>query len=192
VKDLKGHSTEGVTQLLTQWSKGDEAALNKLMPLVYDELHKLARAHMRREHGERTLQPTALVNEAYVKLVAQREVSWQSRAQFFGMAATLMRNILVDYARRRNAAKRGGGEYRISFSRADQLGQKPDMEILALDDALKEFAAAYPEHSRVVELRFFGGLTIEETSEVVGSSHATIERQWRFARAWLRRELSNE
>ena len=181
---------EGITQLLVKWSDGDKAALDKLMPLVYDELHKLAAAYLRREHHNNTLQPTALVNEAYVRLVGTQDASWQSRTQFFGMAAKLMRNILVDHARRRGAARRGGDQYRISLTRAERVAGKQDVDLVCLDDALTQLATTHPEHSRVIELRFFGGLTIEETAEVLGLAHATVERHWKFAKAWLRRELS--
>lgn len=184
------HSAEQITHLLVQWSDGDQAALDKLMPLVYDELHKLAGAYLRRERLNHTLQPTALVNEAYVRLIAQGNASWQNRAQFFGLAAKLMRNILVDHARQHLAAKRGGEQYRLSLSKADRIGNKPGIDLLALDDALTDLTRTYPEHGRIVELRFFGGLTIEETAAALGLSHATVERGWSFARAWLRRELS--
>ena len=187
---MEAHSAEAVTQLLVKWSDGDATALDKLMPLVYDELKILARTYMRRERNNLTLEPTALVHEAYVRLVAEGGVSSRNRAQFFGIAARLMRHILVDHARRRRAAKRGGHQYKISFSKAERIGVSPDVDLLALDDALNEFATTHPEHSRVVELRFFGGLTIEETAEALGLSHATVEREWKFARAWLRRELS--
>jgi len=178
---------QGITQLLVRWSEGDRGALDELMPLVYDELHKLAGIYLRRERHNHTLQPTALVNEAYVRLVDQENLSWQSRAQFYGLAAKLMRNILVDHARQHGAAKRGGEQLRLSLSDADRLGDKPDVDMIALDDALRDLESSYPEHSKIVELRFFGGLTIEETAEVLAVSHATVEREWAFARAWLRR-----
>jgi RNA polymerase sigma factor (TIGR02999 family) len=181
---------EGITQLLVKWSDGDKTALDELVPLVYDELHKLAGAYLRRERHNNTLQPSDLVNEAYVRLVGQQGASWQNRTQFFGMAAKLMRNILVDHARRRGAARRGGDQYRISLTRAERVAGKPDVDLVHLDDALTQLATTHPEHSQVIELRFFGGLTIEETADVLGLSHATVERHWRFAKAWLRRELS--
>jgi RNA polymerase sigma factor (TIGR02999 family) len=180
-----------ITQLLVKWSEGDKSALDELMPLVYETLRKLASGYLRRERQNHSLQPTALVHEAYLRLVDQRTASWQSRAQFFALAAKLMRNILVDYARERLAAKRGGEQYRLSLSKADLIGDEPDVEIMALNDALNELAAIKPEHARVIELRYFGGLTIEETAEVLGKSHATVERVWAFARAWLRREIKN-
>ena len=187
---MAGQSAENITQLLVRWHEGDQSAFDRLMPLVYDELHKLARNYLRRENRNRTVEPTALVHDAYVKLVNQSGVSWQNRAHFFGMAAKLMRNILVDYARLNLAAKRGGGQFRVSISKAERIGTTRDVDLMALDDALKMLATTHPEHSRVVELRFFGGLTIEETAEVLCLSHATIEREWKYARAWLRRELS--
>ena len=180
---------QGITQLLVRWSDGDKGALDELMPLVYDELHKLAYLYLRRERNNHTLQPTALVNEAYVKLVQQENLGWQNRAQFFGLAAKLMRNILVDHARRHKAAKRGGEQFRLSLSDADRLSNNPDIDMVELDEALTELESTYPEHSRIVELRFFGGLTIEETAEVLSVSHATVEREWAFARAWLRRKI---
>ena len=179
-----------ITQLLVKWSDGDKAALDELMPLVYDELRRLANGYLRRERLSHTLQPTALVNEVYLQLIDQRSVGWQDRAQFFGLAARLMRHILVDHARQHRAAKRGGAQLKLSLSQADRFGNQPDMELIKLDDALQALAAIKPEHSRIVELRFFGGLTIEETAAITGMSHASVERGWNFARAWLRREMS--
>jgi RNA polymerase sigma factor (TIGR02999 family) len=179
-----------ITELLVKWGRGDKAALDELMPLVYDELRRLAASYLRRSVGDSTLQPTALVHEAYVRLADRQGASMEHRAQFFGLAAKVMRDILVDHARRRAATKRGGGQLRISLSRAERLGRQPEVELLALDDALQELAATNPQHSRVVELRFFGGLTNEEAAEVLSLSHATVERYWSFARAWLRRELA--
>jgi len=184
------HAVEQVTQLLLRWSEGDAAARDQLMPLVYKELHKLASAHLRRDQRDPSLQPTALVNDAYIRLVAQTNVSWESRAQFFGLASTLMRNILVDYARRKDAAKRGGHGYKVSLDNAEGVSAKPEMDLLTLDAALTDLSQSYPEHCRVVEMRFFGGLSIEETASVLGLSHATVERHWKFARAWLRSRLS--
>jgi len=179
-----------VTQLLLRWSNGDKAALDDLMPMVYNELRRLAGIYLRRESPNNTMQPTALVHEAYLKLVDQKEISWQNRAQFFGMAAKMMRNILVDHAREQKAAKRGGNQYRLSLTNIEQMGSMPDIDLIALDEALNNLAGIKPQHSRIVELKFFGGLTIEEISEVMEISHATVERDWNFARAWLRRELS--
>jgi RNA polymerase sigma factor (TIGR02999 family) len=172
-----------------KWSDGDKAALDELMPVVYETLRKLAMSYLRRERRDHSLQPTALVHEAYVRLVDQETANWQNRAQFFGMAAKLMRNILVDYARERMAAKRGGEQIRVSLGRANRVGKKSDVDIVALNDALNELAVEKPEHARIVELRFFGGLTIEETASAMNLSHATVERNWSFARAWLRREI---
>src|SRR5437660_2752689 len=185
-------SPQGITQLLERWSGGDEKALDRLMPLVYDELHRLAGAYLRRERHEHTLQPTALVNEAYLKLIHQRNTRWQNRAQFFGIAAQLMRRILVDHARAHYAAKRGGPQYAVSLSQVDRFARQPDVELLALHDALNELAAIDPQQSRIVELRFFGGLSIAETAEVLGVSHATVERDWKMARAWLRKAVKSD
>ncbi len=179
-----------VTELLLKWGGGDKAALNELIPLVYDELRKLAASYLRRKAGAQTLQATALVHEAYVRLAGQSSISMENRAQFFGLAAKVMRDILVDHARKRLAAKRGGDQLRLSLTEAERFGHKPEVELVALDDALKVLASTNPQHSRVVELRFFGGLTIEETAQVMTLSHATTERYWSFARAWLRRELA--
>ncbi|MGH9821785.1 MAG: sigma-70 family RNA polymerase sigma factor [Blastocatellia bacterium] len=179
-------SPESVTQLLVKWSGGDSAALDRLMPMVYDTLRRLAAAYMRRERKGHSLQATALVHEAYFRLVDQKSATWENRTQFFGMAAKLMRNVLVDRARERNAAKRGGGQYRISLADLDRLGSGTDVEVLALNDALDELATSKPKHARIVELRFFGGLTVEETARVLAISPSTVERDWTFARAWLR------
>ena len=183
-------SGEDVTQLLVRWEGGDRAALDALMPLVEQELRQLARSYLRRERGGHTLQPTALVNEAYLKLVDQRDARWQSRAHFYGVAAQLMRRILVDHARARRAEKRGGPQgYAVTLSEADRVSAQPALDILAVHEALEELSALDPQQARVVELKFFGGLTIEETAEALGVSHATVERDWKAARAWLRRKL---
>ncbi len=183
-------SPQGITQLLERWSQGDEKALDQLMPLVYDELHRLAGAYLRRERGEHTLQPTALVNEAYLKLVRQRNIRWQNRAQFFGVAAQLMRHILVDHARSHYADKRGGDRINVSLKNIGAYGEQPEADVLALHDVLNRLAEIDPDQSRIVELRFFGGLTIEETAEVMHVSHSTVEREWKIAKAWLKRELT--
>jgi len=181
---------EGVTQLLVDWSRGDQAALEKLMPLVYSELRRLATNYLRRERVGHTLQPTALVNEAYLKLVDQRNAKWQNRAQFFGISAQLMRRILVDHARQHQAAKRGGSaQQRLSITSAERFAKQPDVDLLSLNEALEELAKLDPQQERIVELKFFGGLSIEETAEVLGIGHATVERDWKLARAWLRRQL---
>lgn len=183
-------SSEGITQLLVDWSKGDQAALEKLMPLVYDELRRLASNYLRRERASHTLQPTALVNEAYLKLVDQRHAKWQNRAQFFGISAQLMRRILVDHARQHQAAKRGGSkQQRLSITSAERVAKQPQIDLLALNEALDELTVMDPQQAQIVELKFFGGLSIEETAEVLGISHATVERDWKMARAWLRRQL---
>jgi RNA polymerase sigma factor (TIGR02999 family) len=178
-----------VTQWLLEWSNGDRAALDKLLPLVSDELHRLAHQHLRRERPGHTLQTTALVHEAYLELVDQRQVRWQNRAHFFGIAAHLMRRILVEYARRRASAKRGGGQPRVTLSEEVVGTTEPTVSLVALDDALRTLAAFDPQQSRIVELRFFGGLTVEETADVMGMSPRTIKREWRVAKAWLQREL---
>ena len=160
------------------------------MPLVHSELRRLAGNYLRRERVGHTLQPTALVNEAYLRLVDQRKANWQNRAQFYGIAAQLMRRILVDHARQHNAAKRGGSDQqRLSITSAEALSDKPDLDLLALHEALEELAVVDPQQSRIVELKFFGGLSIEETAEVLNLGHATVERDWKMARAWLRRKL---
>lgn len=183
-------SQAGVTQLLKAWSDGDHSALDRLMPLVMDELRRLAGAYLRRERANHTLQPTALVNEAYLRLVDQK-ARWQNRAQFFGVAAQLMRRILVDHARLRQAQKRGGSDQqRLSLADVERASDKPDVDLLALHEALNELAELDPQQARIVELKFFGGLSIEETAEVLGVGHATVERDWKMARAWLRSKLA--
>lgn len=179
-----------VTQLLIAWSNGDKAALNRLMPLIYGELRQLARHYMSRERPGHTLQTTALVNEAYVRLIKRKGVHWQNRAHFFAIAAQLMRTILVDHARSHAYAKRGGGIHKIALDDAVVVSQQRAADVVALDDALKQLAEIDPQQSRIVELRFFGGLTIEETAEVLGLSPATIKREWSTAKAWLYHELS--
>ena len=185
---MPGDAPESITDLLLKWSGGDATALEQLMPLVYDELRRLAARYLRRERANHSLQPTALVNEAYLRLVDQQKVEWQSRAQFYGLAARLMRNILVDHARSRQAAKRGGEQVRVSFD--DHQGcVNPEIEFLAVHEALERLATFDEQKAHIVELRFFGGLSIEETAEVIGIGHATVERDWKLARAWLRRDL---
>jgi len=179
-----------VTQLLAQWSGGDRAALDQLVPAVYAELRRMAARYLRQERPQHTLQPTALVNEAFVKLIDQREVRWQNRAHFFGVAAQLMRRILVDHARERAAAKRGGGLHQVPLDDSLALGASNQVDILAIDGALHRLGAIDPDQVRLVELRFFGGLTIEETAEVLGWSTGTVKREWNVAKAWLQRDLS--
>ena len=183
-------STQEVTQLLIEWSNGDKAALDKLMPLIHDELRRLAHHYMSRERGDHTLQTTALVNEAYLRLVNRKDAHWQNRTHFFAIAATLMRNILVDHARSHAYAKRGGGAQKTELNEAMIVSQQRAAEVIALDDVLKKLAALDPQQSKVVELRFFGGLTIEETADVLDLSPATIKREWSTAKAWLYHELA--
>ena len=178
-----------VTRRLAEWSRGDQHALAELMPLVYDELRRLADSYLRRERPDHTLQPTALVHEAYLRLVDQT-VELQNRAHFFGVAAQVMRCILVDHARAHQAAKRGGGAHKLSLDEVAELAEGQAVDLIALDDALKALAALDPQQSRVVELRYFGGLTVEEAAEVLGVSPATVKRDWTTARAWLHREIS--
>ena len=187
---MASRSTHQITELLKAWSGGDRAALDQLTPLVYQELHRLARHYMARERADHTLQPTALVNEAFVRLVDWKNVRWQNRAHFFGVSAQVMRRILVDFARSRNYAKRGGGARSVSLTEATDLPQERGEDLVALDDALTALAVLDPRQSRVVELRFFGGLDIEETAEVLNVSAATVRRDWSLAKAWLFRELS--
>ena len=178
-----------VTQLLLDWSNGNKEALAELMPVVYDELRRLAGGYLRRERPDHTLQATALVHEAYLQLIDQRNVRWQNRAHFFGIAATLMRRILVEHARSHQAVKRGSAESKLSLDEAMGFSKEPDVDLLALDDALIGLAAMDPQKSRIVELRFFGGLTVEETAEVLSVAPITVHRAWRIIKAWLRQEL---
>ena len=177
-----------MTQLLLAWGQGDETARDELIPLVYETLRRIAHHQLRGERACHTLETNALINEAYLKLIEQ-SVSWQNRAHFFGIAARLMRELLVDYARARQRLKRGGERQQISLMAADQIAQEQTVDLIALDEALKTLAEADPQRSRIVELRFFGGLTIEETAHVMGISTPTVERGWRAARAWLQTEL---
>jgi RNA polymerase sigma factor (TIGR02999 family) len=187
---MDGRSPSDVTQLLLDWSRGDRTALDRLMPLVYDELRTLAGRSLRHERTGHTLQGTALVHEAYLKLVDQRRVRWQDRAHFFAVAAQVMRRILVDHARRHGAAKRGSGKPGLPPDEADAAApQAPLVDWLALDRALDRLATIDERQVRIVELRFFGGLTIEETAEVLKISQATVKNEWSLARGWLYREL---
>ena len=179
-----------VTELLNAWADGDKRALDELIPLVYAEIHRLARSTLRREGPGRKLQTTEVVNEAYLQLVRQRHVKWQSRAHFFGIAAQIMRRILTEQARRRKAAKRGAGAEPISLDTAPMLADTDAVDYEDLDEALQRLTVLDPRQGQLVELRFFGGLSIEETAEVMQLSPATIKREWSSARAWLRRELS--
>ena len=181
-----------VTGLLLAWGRGDQSAADRLVPVVYDELRRQAERAMRREGGEHTLQATALVHESYLRLVDQRRVEWRNRAHFFAIASTVMRRVLVDHARARLAAKRGGGAAPVSH--AGVAAGTPDgtdeADLIALHEALEKLAALDPDQARLVELRYFGGLTIEETAEALSVSPATVKREWALARAWLRRELA--
>ena len=184
-------STHEITQLLLAWSNGDQTALEELTPLVYAELRRLAERHMRRERAGHPLQTTALVNEAYVRLVDLQQVRWQNRAHFFGIAAQLMRHILVDFARARLRAERGGYKQQVPLEEAAVVSKERDADFIALDDALKSLAEIDPRRSRMVELRFFGGLTVEETAEALNVSPRTVMYEWSLARDWLYRELSD-
>ena len=183
-------STHEVTRLLKAWTGGDEKALEKLTPLVYEQLHRIARHYMAGQRSRHILQTTALVNEVYLQLVDCEQMNWQDRAHFFAMSAHLMRRILIDFARSRGSQKRGGGALQISLDEAPSVCKEPDPNLVALDDALKALAAVDERESKVVELRFFGGLSIKETAEVLKVSVETVQRDWRLAKIWLLRELS--
>jgi RNA polymerase sigma factor (TIGR02999 family) len=180
----------GVTQLLQLWESGDSHALDELLPLVYVELRRLAGGHLRNERPDISLQATALVHETYLRLVDQNDTSWQSRLHFFSVASQMMRRVLVDHARTRDRMKRGGGAYKLGLSGAHPMPIEPDVDLIELDEALERLALVDSQKARIIELRFFGGLTIEQTSEVLGVSHATVERGWTMARAWLKREMT--
>jgi RNA polymerase sigma-70 factor (ECF subfamily) len=182
-------SAPDVTQILQGLRHGDPDAPGRLMPFVYDELRRLADHYLRQERPNHTLQPTALVHEAYLRLIDQTRVDWQNRAHFFGVAAQLMRRILVDHARRHRASKRGGYEQKVTLDEALDYSQPRDVDLLALDDALNALAEFDERQSRIVELRFFGGLTIEETAEALGVSPATVKVDWSMAKAWLRQQI---
>jgi RNA polymerase sigma factor (TIGR02999 family) len=182
--------THGVTQLLIDWSNGDQSAFDKLMPLIDEELRRLAHHYMSRERVGHTLQTTALVNEAFLKLVNRKNLQWQNRAHFFGLAAQVMRTILVDHARSHASAKRGGGARNLELDEALLVSQQKASEVVALDEALNQLALIDLRQSRIVELRFFGGLTVEEAAEVLHVSPVTIKREWSTAKAWLYRELA--
>jgi len=179
-----------ITKLLHGWQGGDRAALDALVPVVYKELHRLAHYELRKERADHTLQSTALVHEAYFRLVGQDLPQWESRTHFFAIAAQLMRQILVDYARRRRASKRGGGVCMLTLDDAVALPQRKDVDVVAIDDALNTLAEVDPRQSRIVELRFFAGLSLKEISDVMGIATATVQRDWTAARAWLHREIS--
>jgi RNA polymerase sigma-70 factor, ECF subfamily len=184
--------TGNITELLLKWSNGDQEAVDELIPLVYDELHRLAYSCLRNEYQNQSLQPTALINEAYIRLVNWKEMDWKNRSHFFGVAAQLMRNILVDYARKRFAAKRGGvDKQRISLNDALGLSDMRTSDLIALDDALKSLSKIDPQQSRIIEMRYFGGLSCKEAGEVLGVSASTVNREEMVAKHWLLRELSN-
>jgi len=185
-------SPHDVTRLLKKWSGGDQSALDQLMPLVHQELRRMAHQYMQREKPGNMLQTTALVNEAYMKLVDQTQIDWQSRSHFFGIAARLMRRILVDQARNQHRLKRGGHALQISLSEAESVLHEQAVNVIALDDALTTLAEINSRQSEIVELRFFGGLSIEETAKVLGVSPGTVMRDWTYARAWLLRELREQ
>lgn len=182
-------SPQNLTELLQRWGRGDREALDRLLPIVYGELRRQAARYLRKERPGNTLQPTALVHEAYLRLINQRDVEWQNRAHFFGLAAQLMRRILVDHARERLAAKRGGADIRLTLDEWVAAADAGDVDLLALDEALTRLAALDGRQGRVVELRFFSGLNVEETARVLGVSPATVKLDWSMAKAWLRREL---
>ena len=184
-------SPQDVTRLLLNWGAGDRQALDELTPIVYEELRRLASRYLRRERSDHTLQSTALVHEAYMRMVDQRNVRWQNRAQFFGLAAEMIRRILVDHARAHRAEKRGGEVVKLALDEALDAAAGRDLELVRLDDALKKLAELDPQQSRIVELRYFGGLTIEETAESLAVSPATVKRDWVVAKAWLRRQLTS-
>ena len=189
---MSNSSITEVTQLLVAWSNGDHEALNKLLPLVNAELRQLARRYMRRENPGHTLQTSALVNEAFLRLIDQKRVRWQNRAHFLGIAAQLMRRILIDHARKHHYAKRGGGAVKVSLDEAAAATTSRAAELLAVDEALEKLTAMDARKGRIVELRFFGGLSLEETAEVMGISSRTVQREWRAAKAWLHRMLTDE
>jgi RNA polymerase sigma factor (TIGR02999 family) len=184
--------SQSVTHLLSDWRKGDEAAFNELMLLVYDELHQLAQRYMSRERPGHTWQATALVNEAWLRLAGQDQRDWQNRAHFFGVAAQVMRHLLVDHARAQQFAKRGGAAQRVTLDENAAISHEDQVEILALDEALQRLAQLDERKSRIVELRYFGGLSVEETAEATGLSAITVKREWLKAKTWLYRELSQE
>lgn len=187
----KSAGAHEITQMLQDWCDGKEGILDELLPLVYSELHHQAARHLRRERQDHTLQTTALINEAYLKLVDQKNVKWESRTHFFAIASQAMRRILVDYARARKRAKRGGGDVKLSLGPAERLASdEKSIDLIALDEALTRLAAIDQQQSRVVELRYFSGLSLEETATILHISRATAAREWNLAKAWLHRELT--
>jgi RNA polymerase sigma factor (TIGR02999 family) len=188
-KTIMTLSTPGLTELLLNWRQGDETALKRLTPLVYDELRRIAHRYVQRERNGHTLGTTALVNEAYLRLAGQKKIDWQNRSHFFAVTAQVMRHILIDHARRRHFAKHGGGAQRVSLAEAETMSQERARELVAMDDALDELAQLDLRKSRVVELRYFGGLGLEETADVLEISVMTVRRDWRAAKAWLYRRI---
>lgn len=188
--DFPMADARNITQLLAAWSGGDRAALDALIPIVYEELRRQASRYLRRERPGHTLQTTALINEAYLRLVDQKSMRWQNRAQFFGIAAQLMRRILVDHARAKQRAKRGGSDVRVSLTDATSITKDPDLDLVELDEALTRLAEIDPQQSKIVELRFFSGLNVEETAAALNISAATVKRDWSIAKAWLHREIT--
>jgi len=184
-------SPNQITEQLIAWSKGDEAALERLIPAVYQELRRMADHYLRGEDSGHSLQPTALVHEAYLRLIDQTKVEWQNRAHFFGVAAQMMRRILIDHAKAKHRVKRGGTAVKVMLDENANFTQERASELLALDDALQRLARMDERKSRIVELRYFGGLTVEETAQVLGISDKTVMRDWNLAKAWLYRELTN-
>ena len=184
-------SDADITALLVDWNNGDKSAIDRLLPLVERELHRLAHSYVRREDPDHTLQTTALINETYLRLIDQRKVQWQNRAHFFGIAAQIMRRILLNYARDQNRMKRGGRTIHVSLSEAMVMPAEKDRELIALNDALTRLEAIDERKSKVVELRYFGGLTVPEVAEVLKVSEITVMRDWAFAKAWLLREMKN-
>jgi RNA polymerase sigma factor (TIGR02999 family) len=186
-------SRQHITQKLQAWSEGDKQALDELLPIVYDELHRQASRYLRRERPDHTIQTTALINEVYIKLIEQKEIHWQNRAHFFGIAARLMRQILIDHARTKHREKRGGDDLQIPLEEVTMIAvDNRDFNLLALDEALTRLAVIDEQQSRVVELRYFGGLSIEETAKALHISTATVKRDWQMAKAWLHHELTKQ
>ena len=183
------HSTQEITQLLVNWGEGDETALNKLVPIVYQELRRLAQHYSRRERPDHTLQVTALIHETYLRLIDQTQVDWKNRTHFFGVAAQMMRRILVDYARKHRASKRGKGDRALSLDEAIHVGDSRGSDLVNLDEALRRLEKIDPKQSKLVELRFFGGLSIEEIAQALGCSPATVKREWHLARIWLYNQI---
>ena len=189
---MRAPSSEEITRLLRSWSEGDQEALGELAPLVYKELHRLAMRYMGQERAGHTLQTTALVNEAFIRMIHLKNVPWQNRAHFFALSAQLMRRILVDHARRQHRAKRGGGIWRVSLDEAPAVSAGHGKQLIEVDEALERLARVDPRKARVVELRIFAGMNLEEMAEVLKVSHMTVSRDWDFAKAWLVRELSGD